>query len=262
MCNNIFDPRYTYINISSPQSTVEIGSTVQLETEIVNKYYYPSDDDPNKVLLQEILQGTIQWTSLTPAIATVRQNGLVNCVLQIAITISAIHIDIPQIAGTINLNFNICDNLSSIDVTEWTTQEDRAMQRIEILESNLDLCVASENFTDNVQEALAIILRDWYLGTPGGWGIKQIIEQSLIDPETFLDDAIAQLNTWYTQLNNNDLIQFEPFGYQIEPISCTSSSNSLCNNLDEIAVCASGQIYEALKIAVTNANNACEYGDK
>jgi len=154
-----------------------------------------------------------------------------------------------------------CEDFKALDVSTWLTQEDRAMQRIAILEAEVERCSLTEGFDpDEVAGALMEIHYDWFFDPGPPWGVQRMLMEAQSDPEGFLMRATSQLNSWYFSLMNND---FRATPDQVplpSPIDCGHPDGSLCYDLDDVAEAAAAKLFEAFKRAVSRANDRCISG--
>ncbi len=109
---------------------------------------------------------------------------------------------------------------------------------------------------DWFREVLRDILYQWFYD---GGGIQDLITLAQGDPDTYLEEAISKLNTWYHYLVNDDLARaLEPDELNFAtPFDCGHPSGTLCEDLGDVADAAAAAIYTAFKKVVERANERC-----
>lgn len=154
-----------------------------------------------------------------------------------------------------------CEIIIAWDVNTWLTQEDRAQQRMAILEAWVQNCESYD--VEELMKAIMEIHYDWFFDSNG---VGHLVNQAYNDPAGFLNRAINQLNSWYFSCVRSDFVLDYPGGLApdwvpfTQPINCGHPDGILCSNLDEAREAAVAKLFETFKKAVTYANDRCISG--
>ena len=150
-----------------------------------------------------------------------------------------------------------CIDVNALNNAIGLTPEQLAQNQMAILEENISRCQSAID-VDEVLGTIRDIHYDWFYGEAG---ISGLINQAQSDPDTFLERAISQLNSWYFSLAYNGLVPGAPglFEFTI-PFECGHPGGHLCSDLNDVAEAAGAAIFQAFRVAVTSANDTCRAG--
>jgi hypothetical protein len=153
-----------------------------------------------------------------------------------------------------------CEQMEAFDVVNWLTQEDRAKQRIALLNAFIENNCESLD-VDAAARALMEIHYDWFYDSAG---VSTLLIKAQTDPEGFLDHAISQLNSWYLSLQSScEMPSCNPNLFPFaQPFDCGHPDGFLCTNLDDVSEAAAAAVLRAFRQAVINANNRCAQGQQ